>query len=157
MIRRILRPIRGWHFRILGAGVLCLSAVRVSLMLHASPPPIGAKDDPYSRLYGEWEIVKMIYKGKVQDFGGGPGGFIRIDVGSFTTVRSRQARGYTSSLKMRPGGFDLHDDGGVTQALYSFQDESLLIVWRDDGERPTSFEALNDDRATLYVLKKVVK
>lgn len=48
--------------------------------------------DPGERLYGEWEVVEMIYKTKPQDFGGGNGGWFIFEKGVFIRVLDAQQR-----------------------------------------------------------------
>src|SRR3954471_1895890 len=53
------------------------------------PVLVQSKTDPGEALYGEWEIVEMIFRGKVQDFRGGPGGWFLFEPGGF--IRSFNA------------------------------------------------------------------
>ena len=109
---------------------------------------------------GEWEIVEMVFRGKVQDFCRKPGGWIWFKSGEFALAYSTKEFPTTYPCTIRPREIDIHPNGftrdeTVLKALYDLQGDNLQLAWRDDGDRPTSFEAQKDLGQTLYRLKKV--
>src|SRR4051812_1802116 len=91
--------------------------------LYAAPAPAQEKANPAEALYGEWEIVEMIFKATVQDFGGGPGGWFIFDKEGVIVVPSpntdaktreslKRVKGTKNGLRhavtVRPGELDIH-------------------------------------------------
>jgi uncharacterized protein (TIGR03067 family) len=135
---------------------------------------VNAQDanDPGKALYGEWEIVEMIYKGKVQDFGlGRNGGWFLFEPGGFIRSRDEEQRRQLDNPGMKKlvtnrcfiGRREIdillnasRMDAQWIFGIYELKDGVLRIVLANEaGPRPTRFDALNDDRLILYVLKKV--
>jgi len=142
-------------FRFTIRDVLWLTA-----LVALAPPAIAQEVNPAAALAGEWEIVEMIFRGKVQDFSGKPGGWIWFRKGEFAIAYSTREGPATRPCTIRPREIDIQPDPfarneRVIKAHYDLQGESLRIVWRDDyGDRPMSFDAQKDSHLTLYVLKK---
>ena len=135
----------------------------LAIVLSAAMASIAQeKESPAKELYGEWELVEMIFKGKVQDFGGRQGGRMRFEPEKFWLVYPGDDRGYGLPSAqwdfVRPHEIDIQIDGvkRATKALYDLNDGVLRVAWhRHNGERPASYDAINDPNLTLYVLKKL--
>jgi hypothetical protein len=128
-------------------------------ILQTLPILAQEKGDPSKPVQGEWEIVGMIYKGKVQDSGGLPLGWIKFEKDGFAIADGRHSYGSTFPCTIRREEIDILDKSfgpeKTLRALYAFQNEELWIVWANDyGNRPTHFDAPKDPRLTLYVLRK---
>src|SRR6185295_11597253 len=113
------------------------------------------KADPFDALYGEWAIDEMVFEGVDQE-ASKFGWWIRFTKDSFEI-----SYGAKCPCVIRPGEIDidiskLAGGGGPILARYDLKGEKLRLVWGGDvGDgRPTSFDALNNPRLTLYVLKK---
>jgi hypothetical protein len=133
------------------------------------------KPDPGEALYGEWEVVEMVFKKTDQDFGGEsrglflfePGGFLR-----FGDAKQRDTVMGNGKLKMlmtdrciiRQDEIDIwhkpflqkNAQERLLKCHYDLQDGKLRFIWRDgDGERPTDFdEAYKDPQLTYFLLTK---
>jgi uncharacterized protein (TIGR03067 family) len=140
-----------------------LVAICVPLLLAAdSPKPIG--DDP---LDGEWEIVEMVFKGKVQNFGGPNGGWIKItkEGMSFKYPGSENfGRPFSITLHTRkqPRQIDVQygDDEMpvVSRGIYEVAGDKLRMIENNtEGERPRDFDALKNPTHTYFGLKRVQK
>jgi hypothetical protein len=57
-----------FRFKLRTLLIVLLSSIALPLSGQETP-------DPAAALFGEWQVVEMIYRGTVQDFGGGPGGW----------------------------------------------------------------------------------
>jgi len=131
------------------------------------------KIDPGETLYGEWEIVEITFKQRVQSLPREPVGFFIFEMGGFiwilygdpkaTLTRVNEHRGFRRSMTqecaIEPGVIHVQDrynkDLKFT-ALYEIKDEMLRFVWNErTGKRPADFEALKDPNLALYVAKKV--
>jgi hypothetical protein len=134
------------------------------------------KPDPGKALYGEWEVVEMIYRATVQDFQGKCGGWFIFDKEGVIIVpagepnakeramfqRIKGAKnGFRHATAIRPSELDIEFwfpwRSYTTKASYELKDGKLRILWGDnENERPTDFdEAYKDMRLTYYVLQKV--
>jgi hypothetical protein len=126
--------------------------------------------DPGEALYGLWEVEEMIFKSKVQDFGGKPGEWFEISKNGFdlffthptaSPVNRRNTKTPLYKCEIRPGEMDIQDrfrkDQPLLKAKYELKDGKMRVAWREDhGDRPASFdEAYIDRNITLFVLKKV--
>jgi len=149
--------------------------LRTLLIVLALGPPVLAQErsDPGEAIYGEWEIVEMIYRGKVQDFKGNPAGWYVFSPGGVIRIFGDEIRervlGDKVTRKWRTFGCSIRDceidivntpplgKGELTKGLYDLKDGKLRLIYPNDGgERPTDFdEAFKNPRLTLYVLKKV--
>jgi len=129
------------------------------LLVTSQTLPVVAqeKDDPSKPLQGEWEIVGMIYKGKVQDSGGLPLGWIKFEKKGLAIANGEHSYGSNLPCTIRREEIDILDKlfgaEKTLRALYIFQNQELWIVWAEDY-RPTHFDAAKDPRLTLYVLRK---
>jgi len=137
------------------------------------------KSDPGAALYGEWEVVEEVYRGKVQDFRGMSGGTFIFDsqgviilLGERPTLKERELfqrikgtkNGFRHATTVRQNELDIENwfPGNkpltwTTKAYYELKDGKLRILWGgNENERPTDFdEAYKDRTLTYYVLKKV--
>jgi len=129
------------------------------------------RTDPGEAIYGEWEIVEMVFRRTVQDLGGGPGGWFIFERGGFDYLYNVGDRTKIDRMKanksramdpcvIRPRELDISNkdrpDDEPMKALWELKDGTLRVIWREGGgERPTDFdEAYKDPRQTLFVLKK---
>jgi len=131
------------------------------LIALALGPPLVFAEPPDAKfadaLVGEWEIVEMIYKGKVQDFRGGSGGWIKIERESYSHSGSgKRDYGLKHPCRIGASEFDITFRDRVSKGLYEMRDGKLRIVYREDlGDRPAAFDAVANPDLTLLVLKKV--
>jgi hypothetical protein len=145
--------------------------------LSTLPAVAQEKADPTEALYGEWEIVEMIFHATVQDFGSRPGGWFIFDKDGVICIPSvitdaktlesfKRTKGTKNGLRhaitVRPGELDTHYWFSPTSnytllAKYELADGKLRIIeGSTPNERPTDFdEAIKDRRLTYYGLKKV--
>jgi uncharacterized protein (TIGR03067 family) len=120
-----------------------------------------AQEDKDDALVGEWDIVGMVYKGKVQDFDGPTGGTIKIGDGKLCTqhpyFNGPVERGMTLRPSKSPREIDLrHPEGDqVWLGIYELKDGTLriIIAWAGDA-RPMDFDAKKNERLILYTLAK---
>ena len=143
-------------------------------MVLADAADVQPKPPPPPSIYGEWEVVEMIHKGKVQDFKGESGGWFTFEPGAFirafdgkerdALIRDKGLRkGLTRPCTIRPRELDIvfkwlgRKEEMLTRAFYEFQDRDLRIIWpvELDTERPTNFEALTNPSVSYFLLKKV--
>jgi hypothetical protein len=133
------------------------------------------KAEPGEALYGEWEIVEITFKGRVQVLPEPPVGWFIFDKGGFTWLLYGDAKkirdqihasksikkAWTEPCVIKEREIEVmqkHQAGLKTgfTALYEIKDGMLRFVWREDnGERPIDFDALKDPNLALYVAKKV--
>jgi uncharacterized protein (TIGR03067 family) len=149
-----------------------LRTLMIVLASLVAAPAFGQeKNDPGDALYGEWEVVEMIFHGKVQDFGIGNGGWFLFEPGGFIRSFNEEQRRELDNQRVKALLMErcfigrreidirtkfLSREGDWRYSLYELKDGKLRIVYREDnGPRPTHFDALKDDRLTLFVLKKV--
>jgi hypothetical protein len=125
---------------------------------------LAGKYDPDKALVGEWEIVEMIYKGKVQDFQGKSGGWMTFRYGQWAEADSDRRYAFQSKYTIAgPGEIDIDRKGlvaswgGIWKCRYEISDGRLWFICPDyyGGLRPTSFDAQADPSLKLYVLQKV--
>jgi uncharacterized protein (TIGR03067 family) len=146
---------------------LLVTALAVLLVMICEPTFSQEKDDPASALNGEWEVVEMIYMGKVQDFGGKPERYRFKDGKMWHSFKNdgefkfegEYSYGIGKPFTIRRGReLDVDDRGRVEKGLYELKDGNLRIVWREDlVDRPTGFGAVADPGLTLQVLKRITK
>jgi hypothetical protein len=144
-------------------------ACAVASLLLASVSIAEEKDDPASALDGEWEVVEMIYKGKVQDFGGRPERYRFKDGKMWHALKNdgklprkpfgEYSYGAGEPFAVRRGGeIDVVYPDVVAKGRYELKDGNLRIVWREDlADRPASFGAVADPGLTLRVMKRIGK
>jgi len=151
-----------------------LRTLLLLLPLVANPAFAQVKSDPGEALYGEWEVVEMVYRGTVQDFGGKSGGFFLFEPGGFLRFQDaddRESIMRNKRLKnalmerciVRPGEIDIwpklltKELEWLLKASCDLKGGKLRVIWGgDDDKRATDFdEAYKDKRLTLFVLKKV--
>jgi hypothetical protein len=114
------------------------------------------KLDAGKALYGEWEIVEMVFKGRMQQNKTGLLGWIRFGERGFSIAKEDRQYIVEHMCSFNGRNVDITIAGKVLQVLIEHKDDNLRIVWRNDyGERPKDFDAMKDSRLTLYVLKKV--
>jgi uncharacterized protein (TIGR03067 family) len=156
-----------------------LCTLLIVLAIVADAPGLGqTQPDPGEALYGEWEVVEMVYRGKEQDFKGRPGGWFVFEPGRYMRhfrqehrnevmpERVKKVMMWRCAIRQREidiwlKRFPAHPPGApggeevLLKALYDLSDGKLRIVWTV-GERPTDFdEAYKDPALTSFVLKKV--
>jgi hypothetical protein len=153
-----IKGVRNWQ---LPVGLFPCGIV-VVLMILSPAYCVDDESEVRDALYGEWVIVRMVYRGKVQDSGGVPLGWIKIEKNSFAIADSDHRYAPKQPCTIGPRReIDILDRSlgkeQVIKALYHLDEEGeLQVIWRNDyGERPSNFDALQDSRLTLYVLKKV--
>jgi len=130
------------------------------------------KPDPGKALYGEWEVVEMIYRATRQDFGGANGGWFLFEPGCFLRIFDAEQRDALMRNPRRKAFLmdrcvireheidfmvkDWRREERLSQSRYELQDGKLRMIWREDyGPRPDDFDAVKDPRLTLFVLEKV--
>jgi hypothetical protein len=123
---------------------------------------LAGKHDPDMALVGEWAVVELIVKGKVQDLDGKPGGWMKFENGKWSEAYSNHRYSLPCDYTIvRPGEIDidlkgLGLNGSVLMWLYEYKDGKLRMIRGSTfGERPTHFDALTDHRLNLYLLEKV--
>ena len=147
----------------------------VLLTLCTLPLPGQEQPDPGKVLYGEWQIVEMVYRRKPdQNFGGQagsfffePGGFIYASNKEFRDriLRNKQLKKViTERCIIREHEIDIwakpvigtKGEERLMECSYELRDGKLRLIWCDGpGERPTDFdEAVKDPALTLFVLNK---
>jgi len=134
------------------------------------------RPDPGKSLYGEWEIVEMIHRRTVQDFGGESGGWFVFEPDGFLRASDEKQlanimrkkglkKALTERCIIREHEIDIwakpvigtKGEGWLVECSYELRDGKLRLIWRDGpgGKRPTDFdEAFKDPALTLFVLKK---
>ena len=151
------------------------------IVLALGPPMLTVAQDkaaPGEALYGEWEVVEMVYRATNQDFGGGNGGWFIFDKEAVAVIPDPDADEKIRKLYRRIkstksgarhaitfGTNTLDIDfwwpwskiARTTKAYYELRDGKLRIIMGEDGgERPTDFdEAYKNKGLTYYGLKKV--
>jgi uncharacterized protein (TIGR03067 family) len=120
-------------------------------------------DDP---LDGEWEIVGMVYKGKVQKFSGPNCGTIKIEGRKlvFKFVNG-SAEGVEHEIVLRPAKepkeIDLRMVGGKddsARGIYEVKDGVLTITHTQYGEdRPNVLDATKNPKWTSFTLRRLKK
>ena len=128
---------------------------------------LAGKYDPDKALVGEWELVEMIFRGKVQDFQGfqgRPAGWMTFQYGKWSEAYSdHQYVTHYDYKIVGPGELDIElkglpwRSGEMMKCRYELKDGSLRFICStvDLDERPADFEALANPRVKLYVLRKV--
>jgi uncharacterized protein (TIGR03067 family) len=128
--------------------------------------------NPADALYGEWQIIEMVFRGKVQGhlkekpawFIIDQEGWLRLDNAAVReqVMSSRPLKKLlTLPCVIRQNEVDIDCSKlpigkGTIRVLYEIKDGTLKFAYRGiDTERPTHFDAVNDPRITLYVAKKV--
>jgi len=152
--------------------LIAFAALLTPVALGQDQGPSQEKRDPGEALYGEWEVVEMVYLATPQDFGAGNGGWFLFEPGGFWRSFNQEQRDSDNQNKKLKAltknrcvigerEIDIwvkHLSGKemLLQARYDLKDGKLRIIWRADyGPRPIHFDALQDERLTLFVLKKV--
>jgi hypothetical protein len=149
--------------------LLAPALTALTLAVLCGPVLSQEKDDLASALDGEWEVVEMIYRGKVQDFGGQLER-IRFKDGK-VCYGSKNDRDLPRELfgeylwttgkpfSIRRGGeIDVDYGDRVLKGLYELKDGTLRIIEPEDfSGRPADFGAVADPGLTLRVLKRVAK
>ena len=122
---------------------------------------LAGKYDPDKALVGEWEIVEMVYKGKVQDLQGKSAGWMTFQYGKWSEADS--ARRYSFQHKytiVAPGEIDIDMQGllgrssQIWKCRYEVKDGRLWFIFPMGSERPTNLDAVGDVGSKLYVLQK---
>ncbi|WP_157369923.1 hypothetical protein [Zavarzinella formosa] len=134
------------------AGCLCLTA------------GVRADDGKDDTLRGKWNIVGMVYRGQVQDFGGPTGGTMTITDGklqlkylSYDTP-SEWAIAIQPSVIPRRIDVRLPHDDERRLGIYELKDGVLRIIFARPGDdRPKDFDARKDEKLILYTLKRPSK
>jgi hypothetical protein len=135
----------------------------LTLAFLAAPALAQEREDLGGALEGEWEVVEMIFKGKVQEFGGEPERMKFSGGKHWLTFKEHGKYTYPDFLGnayvILPGGqIDIKCRFGLIKALYRIKDDKLRIIWQEYAdERPTDFDTAADPRLTLRVLKRVAK
>ena len=86
--------------------------------LFALPEVEQDKLPPVESLYGEWEVVEMVYRGKVEVFGGMPFGWFVFEPGAYIRLFTAQDRekparekwfkkALTERCTIKPGEIDM--------------------------------------------------
>jgi uncharacterized protein (TIGR03067 family) len=140
-------------------GCIGLMVASVHLGLASTARGQEATDDA---LLGDWDIVGMVYRGKVQDFGGPTGGTVKIGDGKLWLQYPSFAGGpdekrITVRPSKKPHEIDLFiaGDKRVWPGIYEVKDGTLRIIMAQSGDaRPTDFDAEKNERLTMYTLAK---
>ena len=114
-------------------------------------------------MHGEWEMVRMVYKGVVQDPARVRGSTIKIEKGKLLL----RYKDWNSPLEFRvevrpekePKEIDLFlPNGALTRGIYELKGGTLRIVLgQRDDPRPTSFDAEKDKSLLLYTLDRFTR
>src|SRR5262245_11882126 len=149
--------------------------ISIAAMALVTLAPADQVKDPSDAIYGEWEIVEITFNGRVQVLPEPPVGWFIIEKGGFIWIlygdvkKTRDdihshkgiRRGWTEPCVIRPGEIEVWEKYKKEPkvrftALYEIKDGKLRFVWNEvTGERPKSFDAMNDRQLALYVAKKV--
>lgn len=129
--------------------------------MQVNGPP--REPDPKEALYGDWEIVEMVYRGKPQTFGERSGGWFRIGRNTFSRLFTDgldEIQPLADNCLIRSREIDIWpvEVAGDKQlkGIHELKDGKLKIIWCDgsSNERPKNFDALHSPDLTLFVLKK---
>ena len=136
--------------------MIAIGILLLTIHVTVSQADVPPRSEPVAALFGEWQIVEMIHKGKVQDLSKARGGcWIKLEERHFAI--SYAGREYVSRYPctMGDGIMDVDLEGKLSKALYEYKDDKLRIIWRDDfGDRPKTFDAVGKPEVTLLVLKR---
>lgn len=137
--------------------------------LFALPPIVQEVASKPDDLYGEWEVVEMVYHATPQNFGGGNGGWFKFEKDAFIRMLDAQHRdevkrgGPTKKFSSQPcvirrRELDILPNSFLlktpAKAIWELKDGTLRIAWHVEA-RPAEFdEAYKDPRVTLFVLKR---
>jgi hypothetical protein len=151
--------------------------LRTLLIVLALGPMVLAQEkaDPGEALYGEWEIIEVTLRKKPQVLPDPPVAWFIFDKGAFTWLMygdakkvrdqmhaNKRYKSYLTEpciireseievLKKSPTALT----DGFT-ALYKIEGDKLFFVWNEQsGEKPTGFDAANDEKLALYIARKV--
>ncbi|WP_254510800.1 hypothetical protein [Anatilimnocola floriformis] len=133
----------------------------LTLTLGLLLPSLGLAQEKFEgeELFGEWEVVQMVFKGKRQAPEKGKE-HIKFERGGIS-LSYGGARAYAPiKCTFRPGEFDITAEPFAKfdiKAKYEIEGNRLRVIWREEGERPTDFDALKDKGLTLRVLERVAK
>jgi uncharacterized protein (TIGR03067 family) len=108
-------------------------------------------------IFGEWEIVQMVFKGENQDFGAKIGGTIKLEEGKFwiNSIDGNPGEFAEFDMVLRPSKNPKEIDVDKFKGIYELKGDSLvLVIANASSDRPKNFDANKDDRLTLYRLKK---
>jgi hypothetical protein len=133
------------------------------------------KADPGEALYGEWEIVEVTLRKNHQILPDPPVAWFIFDKGEFTWLMYGDAKKEREQIHankayqkvrsrsciIRDGEIDVLKKQSFIgldpfTALYKIEGDKLFFVWNEQsGEKPTGFDAANDERLALYIARRV--
>jgi hypothetical protein len=146
----------GAVIRILTLASLASAVAFASVVL---ADPADRKED----LYGDWDLVGMVYRGVVQDPADLKGGTIRIEKGKLFLRYKEFPQPVELGFEIRPGAgtgeVDELIDSTRFLGRYELKDGALRIVLalHANKPRPAGFDAEKDEGVLMYVLRRPKK
>ena len=133
--------------------LLCWFAVGLTL-------PAAAEDGIDKELIGEWEIVEMVFRGKVQDFGGRFPGKMKFERDRYFRADGNDKYEFGNAIVVRPDKKPREIDiraSDQLKGIYEITGDEMKLIYPEleDFERPTVFDAVKDKRYTYYLLKRI--